>query len=143
MSSKGDSSSKLAKQNYHLNIAILVLVLLGSFLSWEKNNEGQDFLDNYVKDQTKWMIIDLILFGLLALLIYVNRKTPRQHVYIMLLVLLVVMKLTNMYNASQLQSADNPSGGSKYHLNDMYYRTLFDGIVIGAAAYHLITCVRK
>lgn len=129
-----------AKANYNLNLAILVLILLGAFLSWEKNNQGKDFLSNYVKDQTKWMILDMILFLLLVLLIYVNRKTKHMHVYVMLLVLLILLKVTHMYNSHKLHTEENPSGGSKYHLNDMFYGTLFDGIVIGVAASYLLTC---
>lgn len=131
------------KACYMLNAAIFVLVLLGAFLSWEKNNMGQDFLDNYVKDQTKWMILDMILFVLLAMLIFVNRKEKCVVVYITLMVLLIVMKAIHTYNSHKLVTSKNPSGGNKFHLNDLFYGTLFDGIVLGAAGSYLLTHMGK
>lgn len=115
------------------NVVILVLILLGSFLAWEKNNEGQDFLDNYVKDQTKWMIIDLILFAMLVLLIVASRGSKRQNLYVVALVAFLVVKMLHMQYAKQLQSADKPSGGHKAHLNDMFYTTMLNGFLLGMA----------
>lgn len=116
------------------NLVIVVLILLGSFLAWEKSNEGQDFLDNYVKDQTKWMIIDLILFSMLVLLVVATRGTKRQHLYVVALAAFLVVKTLHMQYANQLQSAKNPSGGHKAHLNDVFYSTMLNGFLLGIAA---------
>lgn len=137
------SDSKASKANFNLNLAIFILILLGAILTWEKNNMGQDFLDNYVKDQTKWMILDMILFVLLALLIFVNRKSKCVSVYITLMVLLIVMKAVHMYSSHKLVTSKTPSGGNKFHLNDLFYGTLFDGIVLGVAGSYLLTHMGK
>lgn len=121
-----------------LNLAMLVLILIGAFFTWEKNNDGQDFLDNYVKEQTKWMILDMILFAILLILVFLTRGQACQRLYVLTLILFVLMKMMHLHNAQKIQSSDKPSGGSKAHLNDLFYGTLFDGFVLGIASCYLV-----
>lgn len=131
-------AEKNSRLNYQLHVALVVLLLLGSFLTWEKDRQGQDFLDNYIKDETKWMIIDFIVFALLLMLIMVNRGCANQKLYIMALIVFIVMKALHLYNSHKLRTHPNPSGGNKSHLNDLFYNSLFNGFILGVAACYLL-----
>jgi len=95
--------------NVILNVSILILISLGVALP---------------SGHKKWTIIDATMSLILSGLIYLNYNTKYMPIYVCLLVLLIAMKVVQVYK-------------SKKSLDKFY--AIFDGMLLGVAGTYLTT----
>lgn len=121
--------------NFNLNLIMFLIVFIGMFV--KHHQKGESFSESYKRENKKWMVIDTILFFILCVLIYINRKNRNVYMYMITLLSFFVMIYRHYRNYNRI--VDNNLGEtSEEYRDDMFNGTLFDGFILGISLSYLL-----